>query len=126
MSNEENEANKDDAKNAGCVGLVLIASSFVVASIAVGLFLGAGFGVAAFAASVLFWGAFLVCAARKDIREQTSGKADQLGDCTMNLQGYVPECGAFEFNCSNCAADVFGPVNIAYCTRCGAKVKEWS
>lgn len=72
MGNEKNEANKDDAKNAGCVGLVLIASSFVVASVAVGMFLGAGFGVAAFAASVFFWGAFLVFAARKDIREQAS------------------------------------------------------
>lgn len=126
MGNEENEVNKDDAKNAGCVGLVLIASSFVVASIAVGMFLGAGFGVAAFAASVLFWGAFLVFAARKDIREQASVKADQLSDCTMDLQQYVPECGVFEFNCSNCMADVFGPVNIAYFPECGAKVKEWS
>lgn len=72
MGNEKNEANKDDAKNASCVGLVLIASSFVVASVAVGMFLGAGFGVAAFAASVFFWGAFLVFAARKDIREQAS------------------------------------------------------
>lgn len=73
MGNEENEVNKDDAKNAGCVGLVLIASSFVVACIAVGMFLGAGFGVAAFAATVLFWGAFLVCAARKEIKKQESG-----------------------------------------------------
>ena len=72
MGNEENEVNKDDAKNAGCVGLVLIASSFVIASIAVGMFLGAGFGVAAFASSVFFWGAVLVCAARKDIRGQAS------------------------------------------------------
>lgn len=129
MSNEEKEVNGDDAKNAGCVGLVLIAASFVVASIAVGMFLGAGFGVAAFAASVLFWGAFLVFAARKDIREQASGKADQPTDvsaCTMKLQGYVPECGVFEFHCTNCAADVYGHVNIAYCPECGAEVKEWS